>query len=97
MKRQTSVAMPEITPSVDIDKIYRQLKHLRKTVKQAESLRRKPARFPVPELTRSADIKLNKRVLLATFCDWTNPNAMTVSYRALPMAMDRRSLFAPAS
>ena len=44
MKRQTSVAMPEITPSVEIEKIYRQLKHLRKMVKQAESLRRKPAR-----------------------------------------------------
>jgi hypothetical protein len=43
MNRQTSVSMPEITPTVDIEKIYRQLKHLRKMVKQAESLDRKPA------------------------------------------------------
>jgi hypothetical protein len=44
MNRQTSVAMPEITPTVDIEKVYRQLKHLRKMVKQAESLRKTPAR-----------------------------------------------------
>jgi hypothetical protein len=36
--------MPEITPTVDIEKVYRQLKHLRKMVKQAESLRKTPAR-----------------------------------------------------
>jgi hypothetical protein len=44
MNIQTSVAMPEITPRVDIEKIYRQLTRLRKMVKRAEGFVRKPAR-----------------------------------------------------
>jgi hypothetical protein len=43
MNRQTSVAMPEIKPTVDIENVYRQLKHLRKMVKQVEGLDKKPA------------------------------------------------------
>lgn len=47
-------------PSRDLAQAYLQLQRLRKLVAQAES----DGTNPVPDLTRSTDIKLNKRVLL---------------------------------
>jgi hypothetical protein len=58
MNRRTSVAVAEITPTVDIEKIYRQLKHLRKMVKQAESLKGRLAKKPAPS---SSKIKPQRR------------------------------------
>jgi hypothetical protein len=90
MNRQTSVAMPEITPRVDIEKTYRQLMCLRRMVKHAESLQGRLGEKP-----RDADMSVLSltTALIAGRLGTVNTSSMSdknhdraVRYRRLALA-----------
>jgi hypothetical protein len=66
MKRQSSVAAPSRAPKVSLAARYLRLKRLRQLVQEAErsAFRMTSNSLPVPEITRRADIKLNRRLSL---------------------------------
>ena len=90
MNRQTSVAMPEITPRVDIEKTYRQLMRLRRMVKHAESLQGRLGEKP-----RDADMSVLSltTALIAGRLGTVNTSSMSdknhdraIRYRRLALA-----------